>query len=1120
MAKRKHWLPVVWCLGIILAVSPAPSSGQDSAVSIREEPLVIPTYQVGESDRNPIFYGGRAYQGARGAVYPYPLMDQLTDVRENKTYRAVTLENKYIKISVLPEIGGRILSALDKTDGYDFFYHQHVIKPALIGMLGAWISGGVEWNLPHHHRATTFMPVDYVLEENSDGSKTVWVGETELRHRMKWLIGLTLHPDRDYIELTGKLINRTPVAHSFLYFANVAVHANENYQVIFPPSTVYGTYHGKNQFLPWPISSRDFNGLDFGHDVDVSWWKNHPSPTSWFAFDCQEDFFGGYDHGKRAGVAHVADHHIVPGKKFWEFANGDVGRMWDKILTETDGPYVELMVGAYSDNQPDYSWIQPYEVKTWKQYWYPLREIGGMKNANTEAAVNLEVGENGTASIGVNTTTERPQARIVLRSGDKILWEERASIGPAEPFVKDVALPAGVKEEDLQLAVISSDEQELISYRPRKYERGPSPETAKPPLPPEKIKTIEELYLTGLRLEQFYSPALEGYPYFEEALRRNPGDARVNTTLGRLYCERGMFKEAEERLEVAIQRLTHDYTRPKNGEPFYYLGVALSGQGKDAAAYDAFYNATWSQAWTGAAYYHLARLDCRRQEWAKALEHLERALAANAWNSSALHLKAAVLRHMGKPAEAEKVLSTLLAGDPLDFMAGNELYLAQSAAGRSSEAASRLEFLNAKMRREPQSYLEVAAEYGNGGLRDEAIQVLERFVGNSPKAAKINPMIFYYLADFSAKQGNEEEASRFYRAAAHASPDYCFPFRLESVGVLERAIARSPGDVRAHYFLGNLLYDRQPEKAIRAWEESRRLDNSFPTVHRNLGFAYARVEKNLPKAMASLERALELSPSDGRVLFELDQLSEWAGVLPEKRLARLEGDLETVLKRDDATSQLISLELELGEYDKAIDLLSRRHFHVWEGGGEIHNAYVDAHLLRGQRRLEAKQPRGALEDFRAALEYPENLEVGKPYGGGREAEVSYFIGLAQEGLGDSAAARSSFEKCAAAKQRNPEIRYYQALALRRLGKESEAKRILADLVAQGERELKVGALPDYFAKFGEAQSEGLRAAQAHYLIGLGLLGQGKREEARREFQQAVEKNVNHLGARTQLAALK
>jgi tetratricopeptide (TPR) repeat protein len=1098
MKHKKRRMAAILIIGIILTLIPANSRGKESPVQMGEEPLVIPTYLVGDAERNPIFYGGRAYQGARGAVYPYPLMDQLTDVRENKTYRAVTLENKYIKISVLPEIGGRIFSALDKTNGYDFFYRQHVIKPSLIGMLGAWISGGVEWNIPHHHRASTFMPVDYALEEHADGSKTVWVGETELRHRMKWLIGLTLCPDRSYIELTGKLINRTPFAHSFLYFANVAVHANENYQVIFPSSTVYATYHGKNEFLPWPISSRDFGGLEFGREVDVSWWKNHPSPTSWFAFDCEEDFFGGYDHGKRAGVVHVADHHVVPGKKFWEFADGPVGRMWDKILTETDGPYIELMSGAYSDNQPDYSWIQPYEVKTWKQYWYPLREIGGMKNANTEAAVNLEFGQGGTVRVGVNTTTERPQVRVLLSAGGKVIWEEQASIGPAEPFAKEIALPAAIKEEDLELALISFENEELISYRPRKFERGPSPETVKPPPPPEKIKTIEELYLTGLRLEQFYSPALEGYPYFEEALKRDPGDTRVNTTLGMLYCKRGMFREAEERLNVAVKRLGHNYTRPKDGEALYYLGVALSAQGKDDAAYDAFYRATWSHAWTNAANYQLARLASRKGDFPQALKHIERAVASDALNSSAaLALKAAILRRTGRHED-----------------------LAKSAGGRAAEAAKQLETLKVRMRGEVQSYLEMAVEYGNWGLWDEAITVLKGFVGNSAKTAKIDPMVFYYLAYFSERQGTTQEASRYYRDAAHTPPDYCFPFRLESIAVLEQAIRNSPQDARPRYYLGNLLYDLQPEKAILAWEESRKLDDSFATVHRNLGFAYARVERDLPKAIASIMKAHECDKNDARVLFELDQLCEWAGGPPEERLARLESNLETALKRDDAVSQLIALYVELGKYDKAIDLLSKRHFHVWEGGGEIHDVYVNAHLLRGQQHLEAKRTREALADFEAALEYPENLEVGKPYRGGREAEIFYFIGLAREALGDASEARSSFEKSAGVGDQTAEIRYYQALASQRLGREDDAKRIFTGLVAQGQRELEASSAPDYFAKFGERQPEGLRAARAHYLMGLGYLGQGRGDEARSEFKRAVEKNVNHLGARTQLAALR
>jgi len=1120
MKRRKSLAWAILGVGIIMTVVPECWAAEGAAVKVYEEPLVIPTYRVGEPERNPMFYGARAYQGAKGTIYPYLLLDKLTDIREDKTYQAVYLENQYIKLCVLPEIGGRILSAEDKTNHYDFFYHQHVIKPALIGMLGAWISGGVEWNIPHHHRATTFMPVDHTLQENPDGSKTIWVGEIELRHRMKWVLGLTLYPGKSYIEATVKLFNRTPLVHSFLYFANVAVHANENYQVIFPPSTEYATYHGKTQFSRWPISTGIFNDVDYTRGVDASWWKNHPSPTSWFCWNCEEDFFGGYDHGKQAGVIHVADHHIVPGKKLWEFANGSEGRMWDKILTETDGPYIELMAGAYSDNQPDYSWIQPYEVKTWKQYWYPLRQIGSVKNANLDAAVNLEVDSERKAQIGLNTTAEFADAKVELRAGKQVLLERKILISPDKPFSALVPLPPGVSEGDLKVSLFDAAERELISYSPRKPKGEPMPEPVKPPLAPKDIKTVEELYLTGLRLEQFYNPALDPYPYYEEALRRDPGDVRVNTALGILYSRRGMFKEAEDKLNVALRRLTKDYTRPKDGEAFYYLGVALQSQGKYDAAYDAFYKATWSEAWQAAAYYALAQLASHKADYAKALEHADRALSANTLNTKALNLKAAMLRRMGRSAEAAQVAAAALSVDPLDFLAGNELYLARSAAGATAEAREALGAVSTKMRGAPQAYLETALDYGNWGLWDEAIGVLARFDDASEDKSATSPMVYYHLGYFHEQKGNGPESSRFYRLGGKMRADYCFPFRLESVDVLQRAIVQNPQDAHAYYYLGNLLYDRQPEAAVRAWEKSRVLDDTFATVHRNLALAYAQVEKNLPQAMASLEQALARDKSDPRLYLELDQLQEQAGTPPQKRLARLESNQEVVLQRDDAVQQEIILYVELGQYDKALDLLRRRHFHVWEGGGDIHDVYINALLLRGQQQFKHQRYREALKDFEAALEYPENLEVGRPEHSLRDAEIYYHLGSAEEALGDAAKARALYAQVVARKVEAPEIRYFQGLALGKLGEAAQAASVFAELVKSGKQELEATSDMDYFAKFGERRSEAARTAHAHYLMGLGYLGQGNRPEAKAEFEKVIERNVNHLGARTQLAALR
>ncbi len=679
MGKRYFLIAVLFCFLSTIA------SGQ-SSVRVWEESLILPTYRLQPPELNPIFYENESYQGAKKMVYPYPFQDRVTDIREQKTYKALYLENDYIRLSILPELGGRLFSAVDKTNNYEIFYHQHVIKPALIGMLGAWISGGIEWCVFHHHRNSTYMPVDYTLAENADGSKTIWFGELERRHRMKWIIGITLYPDKSYIEATVRIFNRTAVPHSILYWANVAVHANDDYQVIFPPSVQVATYHSKNDFSHWPVSNEVYRGVDY-KGIDLSWWKNHPEPVSFFAWDLKEDFSGGYDHGKQAGVVHVGNHHIVCGAKLWEWSPGPRGRMWDKILTDADGPYAELMVGAYSDNQPDYSWIKPYEVKTFKQYWYPVRNIGGFKNANLNAAVNLELKSNNIARAGFCTTSDYSDANVLLKAGSKSILEQRIDIGPAEPFNREVTVPAGTKEEDLKVTLLSSSNETLIAYQPVKTEYNPElPDVVKPPPPPNDIENIEQLYLTGLRLEQIHNPRVDPYAYYEEALRRDPGDSRTNTILGINYNKRAMFKQAEQKLGKAIERISAEYTRPGNTEAYYHLGIALRAQGRFDEAYDMFYRATWDSAFHSAAYYQLAELSCRKQDFTSALEQISRSLSTNTLNAKAQNIKAVMLRKLGRFEEAKQVALDIIAIDPLDFFAMNELYLAESGTRSKNRA--------------------------------------------------------------------------------------------------------------------------------------------------------------------------------------------------------------------------------------------------------------------------------------------------------------------------------------------------------------------------------------------------------------------------------------------------
>ncbi len=838
MRNNGTLISVSLLLSVLAFCLPAMGSG----VQLYEQEITLPTYPLDEPEKCPIFYTGRVSQGAKGPIYPYPLLNRISDKRTDRTYKAVYLENEYLKICVLPEIGGRLFSGLDKTNGYNFFYQQHVIKPALIGMLGAWVSGGIEWNVPHHHRASTFMPVDYRLEERPDGSKTVWVGEVEPRHRMRWLVGLTLHPGKSYVEMTGRVLNRTPLAHSFLFWANVAVHANDEYQVIFPPATEYATHHNKDQFVSWPVAREIYGRQDYRKGVDISWWKNIPVPSSFFAWNYDDDFIAGYDHGVDAGVVSLADHHVAPGKKAWVWGKNDQAAMWDKILTDSDGPYIELMTGAYSDNQPDYSWCLPYDTKSTSFYWYPIRGIQGLKNANLNGAANLELSPDGTLRFGFNTTQAHAAAKVTVHASGKKVYETNCDIAPDRPFAHKLRLRRGVKAEDVVIVLRDSADKELVRYQPAPKANAPMPQPAQKPLKPEEIQTVEELFLTGQWLEQFHNAAIDPNLYYEEALKRDPGDLRTNIQMGAQYIKKGLYEKAEACLRKAIERAAKNYTTPKDGEPYYYLGVALRYQDRRKEAYDAFGRAALSHPWFSASRLNMAELDALDGRYTLALERADQSLAVNAQNVKALSLKTSVLRRLGKKDEAIAAANSARALDPLDFRAASELRLLCGDAPWAAE-------FKALLRDDVRNYLELASDYASGGFYDDAIGVLTQ-------AAEFSryPMVYYDLGYYEECRGALDKAREYYDKAASMPEDYCFPYQLESIRVLESALTQRPKDAKGHYYLGNLLYDHQPEEAVRLWEKAVALDDSLAIAHRNLGFAHSRQKGSLQKAIAHMRR--------------------------------------------------------------------------------------------------------------------------------------------------------------------------------------------------------------------------------------------------------------------------
>jgi tetratricopeptide (TPR) repeat protein len=1083
-----------------------------SQVKISEESWILPTYMVKPADKNPMFFKGESYQGASKYIYPYGQNDVIAHEKENHPWKALILENEYIKLCITPEIGGKLYYGTDKTNGYNFHYKNNVVKPSNIGMLGAWVSGGIEWCVIHHHRASTFMPVDYTLRENADGSKTVWIGETEPRHRMRWTMGITAYPGKSYYSAEVKIHNPTPVTNTFLYWANVAAHANKDYQVIFPPSVQFATYHAKNSFTRWPVSTEIYDGQDFTKGVDISWWINSVRQNSFFAHDLKEDFMGGYDHGKEAGTVHIADHNIVKGAKLWEWGSGPRGQATEALLTEQDGPYVEIMVGAFSDNQPDYSWIKPYEVKTFKQYWYPVKDIQGFKYANLNGAVNLEEREKNRVFLGYYSTQKVSKARIILKNKGKVIFEKVTEISPEISFTSTINIDGPYAITDLFTEMVDTETNEiLVSYQPvEKKVTDELPEIVKRPPLPKDIENTEELYLAGSRILQFYNPTLNAMDYFAEALKRDPSDIRTNTAVGNIHLKNGEYNLARNYFGRAIKRLAKDYTRPSDCEALYLQGLTLKALELYDEAIDTLYRATWDYAYHSAAYYQLAQISCIMGNFDKALEQINLSLTTNALNNSALCLKASILRILGDGDDALSAIQDILINDPLDFRAGNENYLLSLNYNDPHYSANILDILNKKMRNSEMNYLELAAGYLNDGMLTEAESVLKHFKGK-------NQMISYYLGYIKDKQGEKKEAENYFREGSSLSVDYGFPFRLEEIIILNMASAYLPDDAKPYYYLGNLLYDKQPAKAIEKWEKAASLDPSLSVAWRNLGWGYYHHTNDIAKAIGAYEKALAGKQDDPVYYAELDPLYEMNNTPVETRAKLFEGKNDIVKKRDDSfVRQIIVLNLA-GEYEKAVDYLSKSTFHFREGSSRIRNITVDANILLGKKYMDEKKYEKALEQFISIVEDPDNPESISKSGDIRFPQINYFIGLAYEALGKKAKAAKHFKL--STDQAIPEsdfIRYYQGLSYMKLNNKTKASEYFNSLIEEGDKLIKEGSEVDFFAKFGEREARNVQLSNYYLLKGLGYKGLGDIKSSTENLKKALEMSVSNLYAKVEM----
>lgn len=1089
------------------------------SVTVERTSRKIPTYRLEEPENHPVFFEKRVFQGSSGKVYPLPFVDRLKndETPQPVRYDIVRMENAYIRLEMLPEIGGRIFLGQDKSNrDYDFFYRQDVIKPALVGLSGPWISGGVEFNWPQHHRPSTYMPCDVHIEKESDGACTVWFSEHDPLARMKGMHGVRLRPDSACIELRVRLFNRTPQKQTFLWWANVAARVHDHYQSFFPPDVHYVADHAVRDMTGFPYSDSVYYGIDYANRPganDLRFYRNINVPTSYMVCETEYGFFGGYDFDAQGGFVHVADPAISPGKKQWTWGNAEFGWAWDRELTDQNGPYVELMAGVYTDNQPDFSYLLPLETKTFSQFWWPYKDVGTLQNANGEFGLRLQADEEGNLQLGAVAARLCHGARIILEGAEGELLRERADLSPSQPWWKTVIWNEG-DLSSLHLRLETDDGATLLAYSPPDMrDRERNREKATEPLLPEEMQTSDECFLTGEHLEQYRHPTRDPEPYWRRGLELDPGDVRCHLALGKRALSRGSLQEANKHLEKAVERLIHRHPNPSTGEAHYFLGLTRRYLGESRRAETAFAKAAWNFEWRSAAHYELACLACRDGNLQRAHEHITESLRTNMDNNKARILRALLARREGKDDEARQQLEFLLADDPLDHWG---LHVHCELTGDLST------FLH-RSRNDAQTVLDIAFDYVQAGLNREALRLLQCHHEQSVTEAPVpNPLrrslITRYLQAWLLEQlGNLESSRTVLEETKTKAVDYFFPSRIEEELLLRWVFLRSPQDACSGYGLGNLLYDkRRYTEAIDAWQKSRAIGELAPTC-RNLGIAYWNVARDGTLAEKMYLRAHELAPRDARIIYEYDQLRRKLNHAPEVRLQWLLERRQHVLQRDDACVELAALYNLCGEPDKAYQLLGGRRFHPWEGGeGKVLRQYTTACLLLGQEALGNGEPGKALAFFHQSVDTPDNF--GEKYHPLQaKADVYYWLGRAARAQGEEAAAVEWFRKSSAetgdfrdmAVQGYSELSYFCGCSLSELGQKDKARQLFKAMLSYADTKEKETPRIDYFATslprllVFEEDIKTVHTTEIAVLKAYAFLGLGEEHSALHQYELAL-----------------
>lgn len=1050
-----------------------------SSVGVWEETITIPTYRLGSEDKNPPILIERKNPIHPGSsiIYPYPLQENLTDIREEKEWKVLVLENEYLRITLLPELGGRVLSVFDRVTNEEALYRNHVLKFARIGIRGAWVSGGIEWNFPNGHTVTSSSPIDYAIRENEDGSSTIFVGDIERVSRMRWMVGITLYPECAFFKTSITLFNRTMLPNRFWFWANSAAPASDGLEFITTASRV--------------MTLTDVMNFPVNDGIDISLEKNHSAPQDLFSLNLRDDFVAWYNHDLKRGIVHYADRFEARGRKFYTWGNSDDGKIWVDLLTDSDGPYSEMQSGRLI-TQRVWAILEPLRVEKWDEFWYPVRGIGSPVYANKNAALSFSMSR-GRLKIGVYVTSPRKNANILVSLNGKEVLSEKVDIDPAKPTIIEKS-SAGLTEgkiRSLSLKLFGSSGEIIAEYSRDAEERDVKIKGIYKIEPVSEASRAEELCNEGIKYEKLGDFHLAENAY-KRALEDDPDFSMAAKRLGVLYLRQGKIESALSEMTRVLNRNAEDM------EARFFTGAALILDEQFDEAIEELSLISRS-TYLGPASYLLGLLFLGRGNPGKAIYYLKRAIDNYHLNTDAKAFLGCAFRKACEFEEAGSIIARVLEEDPLNFVAlAEDLFLGEAKGDREKEKLQK--FKNA-LRSEVQSYLELSIDYGRVGLYEEAIRILNILLGELEEERGIYPLVHYYMGYWLLKAGKRYKALKHFRLGAEADPDFVFPHRIESERVLRRVIDSLPEDGKAWYYLGNLLCSKgRNAEAVRAWECASKLIKNFSVLHRNIGRAYWKALSNPDGAVHEYESALEIDRKDYKLYSELDELYAILG-LNEKRRKLVEGVPEELKKNDIVAERMASYYTDAGEFDRALEILRTTKFYPWEAYTEGRRLYVDANTGKGISLMKEGKYKEAIESFEEVMKYPRNIGVGEPAKKGH-AEALYLIGLCYEKLGDMEAARCFWKR--ASEEEHPQgsqLLYSRAMALRKIGKSEEAESILDGLLQ--------------FAEKNAFKNE----AEKLFLMGLAYKGKGLKVKAKECFRRAFALDCSHRRSGWELTGL-